>query len=161
RCYDERLAAPPLQLVTSRIILPSSAMSFSIDVDGDGRTDNQARAIVGAFESLDFGLQDRLDRGTAAGRGIALLTLRPARLSEGCAELTMASALPPGAPPRYDGGDRLEADGASPAAQVRGAILGGIFQSVPRWSPSAALVQPFTLRLPFDESAVTLALSAV
>src|SRR5688500_10285381 len=75
-CPEAPPAGAPRQFVTQRLILPSSAQSFSMDVDGDGRADNQLKAVVGAIASLPIDLQVQLDAGMAAGHGLALLSLR-------------------------------------------------------------------------------------
>lgn len=147
------VGAPPAgahyQFATSAIKLPFPATSYSIDIDGDGRADNQLKALIGAFASANFDLQGPVDRAVQAGELVLLPDLQAADVSNGCAKLTVFAAQKGMTPPRFDGTDVFAANGAVLPTLLSGAISGGKLTTIEPRDMKPGDVQVLPLNLPF------------
>lgn len=65
-----------LGYVLNSVVLPAQRTSFAIDLNGDGKVDNQFGAIVGAFAQLGFAFQANEDRAIETGKLVHLLRLQ-------------------------------------------------------------------------------------
>lgn len=122
-------SGPVYKYATSAIRLPANATPYSIDIDGDGRVDNQLRALVSAISGFGFDLQTPMDQSVADGQIVLLGALQAEDLTNiACARLDLNEAQPraSGEPrPKYDGTDTFKVPAGKLPAALRGEIKGG------------------------------------
>ncbi|MCS6913813.1 MAG: hypothetical protein NZ890_11305 [Myxococcota bacterium] len=146
------LDCPPQghQYATRAIQLPDQKL-FAIDIDGDGRPDNQLRSVVRTIAAAGFDLDAQLAAALAAGSGIVLAEVRPLGLASGPVTVSLHSAAPPmpgAARPRFDGTDRFAVLPGQVPTLLSGRLEGNQLQTLlPREQTTATLAR-FELRLP-------------
>lgn len=160
-CTDVGPMPMGYQFATSVIKLPTSATNFSTDIDGDGRADNQLKAIIGAIASANFDLQGPLDAAVKAGELVLLADVRATNLVNGCAEITLSTARPAVMPPRYDGTDTFAIDFTQPQAVLRGRLVDGQLSTKSPKDLRGLEVQKLLVPLPFVTSLVPMTLYGV
>jgi hypothetical protein len=114
---------------TSALKLPSPALGFSLDIDGDSRPDNQLKAVIGALAAA-FDLQGPVDAAVQAGTTVLLIELQAPGLDYGCARASLSLAQKTLTPPRFNGSDTFVRDTSSPPAVLWGRLIEGKMSSV-------------------------------
>jgi hypothetical protein len=133
----EPMAALPvaLQTVTNKVMLPSSASAFALDLDGNGVPDNQFGKMLAflqaAYPGLD--LQGELDRLVDEGKLLVLQELRARSLSNDPAIETSVffGHDPDGNPGNNFSGAAVLAPAGSESSSVAGHIHGGHMATEP------------------------------
>jgi hypothetical protein len=64
----------PKQYVVDSLSVPMTRTDYSIDLNGDGKVDNQLGNIIGALSAQSLNTQDGVDKALAAGSVIVLMT---------------------------------------------------------------------------------------
>jgi len=152
-CTPDQASGMTYQYATNQILLPSATNSFAIDIDGDGRNDNQLKAIVSAVSAAMFDLQGPVNDAVANGTAVILAAMQTADLTMGCSKVTLNLAQAPamGAPkPKFDGTDKFTintAAGQTPAV-LGGMITGGKLSSILPKDQRGDQVQKIILNLP-------------
>jgi hypothetical protein len=117
---------PVYKYATNALRLPTNANAYSIDIDGDGRADNQLKNLLSAISAAGFDLQTAMDQSVADGQVVLLGALAAEDLTNiACARLDLNEAQPrAGAEPRpkYDGTDTFKVAAGKMPAQLRGEI---------------------------------------
>jgi hypothetical protein len=131
-----------LQFVLDRLLLPTHRSDHAIDLDGDGRLDNQFGNVFGALAAQNLDLQRGIDDALMDGSLVVLVTLateQPVLNANQRADLTIVRGIATG------GGHQI-APGAAPLT-LTGQITAGRFTS---HAPLIGSVAPtWTLDLPF------------
>jgi hypothetical protein len=113
-----------LKLVASRINLPKQRSDFAVDLNGDGKADNQYGNIIGALASQNLNPQTTVDQEVASGKVLLLTDLRsndPAFASDTCAGAVLTNALPQ-ATPNFTGSGTFTVDPSVMAGNFAGTI---------------------------------------
>src|SRR5262249_1051431 len=155
-CSADKVSGSDYKYATSAIKLPSSAMSYSLDIDGDGRPDNQLKAIIGAVGSAGFDIQGPVDKAVKAGEAVILADVQAADLTMGCSKTTLALAQKPMTPPTFDGSDKFSIDTSQSPAVLYGKITGGkVVTTLPK-DQKGDQVQKIVLNLPLADGMLPL-----
>lgn len=131
-CLTSAPAATRTKYVTNALRLPTSMASYAADLDGDGRVDNQYKAILSALGAAGFDLEMALAQEVQRGNQVTLLELQAADLVNGCGRLNVAPATTRklGDPvPKYDGTDVFTA--ATPLKTLFGNLSATSLNTVP------------------------------
>src|SRR5438132_2366202 len=67
-------SANPAQYVANSLTVPLDRMQFGMDLNGDGKTDNQLGNIIGALSANNLNTQDGVDASVCKGAVVLLLT---------------------------------------------------------------------------------------
>ncbi len=130
--------------VLNAITVPQQRTDFALDLNGDGRLDNQFGSFVGALASNNIDLQGAIDTTLAAGEDVVLLDEKAADLqSDACGSASLQMGNDTTTAPLFDGTDSFTADATFPGGVFRGPISAGTFHSE---SP-AATTQPVSLSI--------------
>jgi hypothetical protein len=143
---DGAVACAPLgggttaQYVFNQVTVPQQRSDYAIDLNGDGRVDNQLGNIIGALSAQAVPVQTQMDGAIASGQSITLLDERSADASftsDGCAasDLYAGTAM---ASPDYSGNGHFTVDATATAGHYSGPIVTSRFTSQP--SPAVAEV---------------------
>lgn len=158
------------QYVTNNVYLPSGVMTYGIDIDGNGKADNQFAKLTGVIGS-QVDLQTPITAAVRSGDLLLGLAVRAASFNNACAavdSIPLAKLVPP---PRFDGTDQLSPQ-AVPLAALYGAI-GDPLPDTPTGNPSGQLStvlsakltnqdpQSLTLQIPLWLGALPLTLQGV
>ena len=114
---------------TSAIRLPTTAKTYALDLDGDGRADNQLKSILQTLSLVGLTPQAEIDSAVAAGTIVYLAGVTTAATDNStCAGVTLHFAKPRGVgdpSPKYDGTDVFTPD-VSLDAELTGKITAGV-----------------------------------
>ena len=158
-CSPDKISGAEYKFATSAIKLPSSATSFSIDIDGDGRrADNQLKAIIGAIASANFDLQGPVDKAVKDGEAVILMNVQATDLMNGCAKATLALAKEGMTPPKFDATDMFALDPSQPPAVLYGKITAAKLSTILPKDQRVDQVQKFQLILPLANGNLPLAI---
>lgn len=124
------------QYVTNEVLLPGGGMTYAIDIDGNGKADNQFAKITGVIGS-QFDLQTPISAAVRSGDLLVGMAVRAASLSSACAAVDSIALAKPAQPPRFDGNDQLRPQAGQPAA-LFGAI-GDPLPDAPTGNPPGQL----------------------
>jgi hypothetical protein len=137
------------QWVTNAMTVPQQRADFALDLNGDGKVDNQYGNIIGALTAQNLDTQADVNSHIAAGNNLLLFDLQTtdaALLSDPCAGSTAAAAAQPGSAPKFDGTDSFTPDLAFSPAPFKGTLTTGAFNS----NAPATTTHPVTLQLKLD-----------
>jgi hypothetical protein len=131
------------------ITLPTSATDAALDLNGDGKPDDQLGSIIGALAAVMLDPQAAIDASTTSGAVLMLfdeVSTDATQQNAQHAGITLQIANQPATPPSYDGSDTFTANLEYVPAQFFGGITSGVFTS----NPPATAMTPvtFTLLLP-------------
>jgi hypothetical protein len=140
------------RFVVNSETLPMSRVDSALDLNGDGRIDNQYGNIVGALASQMLDSQSAVDAEIAAGHSLMLLRVQTADAqlqSDGQVGVTVYTANDQ-ASPDFSGSGSFTVNNATPPVTFYGRLTNGRFSS----NDPATTPMPVTLtfRLPFDLS---------
>jgi len=139
--------ANPAQYVANTLTVPLDRMQFGMDLNGDGKADNQLGNIIGALSANNLNTQDGVDQSVCKGSVVLLMTTTSGDTtfqsddSSGAfinvgkpfayADTNMDSKCGAGdAAPKYDGTDTFMKDTTSfQGAQFAGRITNGLYSS--------------------------------
>jgi hypothetical protein len=149
---DGRIDNMPLvmvrQFVADVLTVPMQRSDFALDLNGDGKLDNQYGNIIGALTAQNLNVQQQADTAVASGSDLLLIAGSAAAsfTTDSCAGATVV--LGQSQPnPDFSGAGHFSAD-SYPPGKFQGAIAASQFSSAPL--PSVALVPvEVTVKLPF------------
>lgn len=125
-------AAHTQKFVVNTLLLPEQRSDYAIDLNGDGKVDNQLGSIVGALMTNNLDLQGEMRAAVASGDALLLLdetSADPAFLLDpSCAHAGLQQAVPHPAPDFADAGT-LVPDPTFRRGEFVGSIAGGAFAS--------------------------------
>jgi len=121
------------QYVTNAVMVPQQRSDYAIDLNGDGRVDNQLGNIIGALEGQMLHVQDGVNAAVTDGTLIVLLTetsTDAAYQSDACAtaQVQVGQTV---AMPDYSGAGHFTVDSGQQGGTFNGPIKLGKFASAP------------------------------
>jgi hypothetical protein len=133
----------PLQFVADSLLVPMDRTQYGMDLNGDGKVDNQLGNIIGALTANNLDTQGGVDSAICKGQVILLLTTTSddatyqndpasgAKVQIGQQfNYTGPDTCAAGSGgPKYDGTDTFTADTSFAGAQFAGRIQNGLFSS--------------------------------
>jgi hypothetical protein len=150
------------ELVVKSAQIPLERSQFSLDLNGDGRTDNQYGNIMGALTQQGLDSQPTLTASIVNGTNVFLVQARshdPLFQNDDCANMVLLPGVATTTPPRFDGTDLFQWDTSVPPASLAGHFINARFTSVDAF-PTAMPIQTM-VRLPFMSSLVQVPLVGV
>lgn len=154
-CRGEEAPGRTYKLATRSLLLPTQARAFAVDLDGDGRPDNQLKSLLAVIAAAGLDLQGQLDLAVEAGQTVSLMQLRSVdTTTSDCVGVMLGLAQPsgPGAQPKYDGTDTFTVEGKlSPGS---GRLTTGRFDMTPPRDQKAADETAVELRLTLSPGSV-------
>ena len=163
-CRGTTAPGTTYKLATARLLIPTSASSYSVDIDGNGRPENQFKKLVDVFALAGLDIQGSIDFSTAAGEGIQLLsvtTTNPATSACVGVEINPASSPMVGAPPpKFDGTD-VFSPSMPVGARLSGSLTSRSFSTTLPPLQSSLDEQSLQLRLVLGASPLLLPLRGV
>jgi hypothetical protein len=140
-------SANPSQYVANTLTVPLDRMQYGMDLNGDGKLDNQLGNIIGALSANNLNTQDGVDQSICKGQVFLLATVTSPDATH-MSDMTGSGALiqvgkqfayvdttgdgkcgPGDVTPKYDGTDALTVDSNFSGAQFAGRISNGLFSS--------------------------------
>lgn len=157
-------ASPPLggatyRYVVNKLSVPQQRVEFALDLNGDGRPDDQFGNIVAALAAQNFDVQGAVDQSVARGDAVHLIALQTDDASLANDDSVGFGFLVglPRPNPDFGGAGAFAVDGALPAAQLNGKLGGGSFASDdPRPAPPP---RDLTVKLALAAGATPVALT--
>jgi len=121
------------QYVTNAVMVPQQRSDYAIDLNGDGRVDNQLGNIIGALEGQMLHVQDGVNQAVTDGTLIVLMTQTSTDAmfqSDSCAtaQLQIGQTM---AMPDYSGMGHFTVDSGQQGGTFNGPIKLGKFSSAP------------------------------
>jgi hypothetical protein len=132
--------------VANAVMVPMQRQDYAIDLNGDGRVDNQLGNIIGALEGQMLHVQDGVNTSVMNGTLVLLLNENSADAtyqSDGCAASTVNVGKSVTTPPKFDGSDSFMIDTGQQGGTFAGPIKAGKFSS----APPATTKKPVTLSI--------------
>ena len=125
--------------------LPQTRTQLAIDLNGDGRLDNQLGNIIGVLASQGLSAQTTVDQSVARGDVVELLRLRTAdaTLTNDNPVPVVAYAGKPMANPDFSGAGSFTVDNGVPAAPLNGTLAAAAYAS----EDPITTTKPVTLQL--------------
>ena len=137
--------ANPTQFVANSLLVPMDRTTYGMDLNGDGKVDNQLGNIIGALTANNLDTQGGVDTAICEGQVVLLMTetSADATFQNDAASGTLVQVgkqwpYPSPAPatcaagtggPKYDGTDDFDLDTTFAGAQFDGRIVNGAFNS--------------------------------
>ncbi len=120
------------QFVAAQILLPKTRTDYAIDLNGDGRLDNQLSALVNVLKSQGTDANMQVQLGITNGDQILLVETESADAtfqSDPCASAALhtGKAQPM---PNLNGGGSFTVDGTVPSGSFTGVVTAGTFESI-------------------------------
>jgi hypothetical protein len=117
------------QFVINKLILPQQRSDDAMDLNGDGKVDNQMGNIIGALAAQSSDPQPGEDQAVASGTTTELLRLN-FPIGAGAADcVTTTAEWGKPSTPTFDGADHFTIDDTSPAVDFGGKLAGNEFKS--------------------------------
>jgi hypothetical protein len=122
------------QYVTNAVMVPEQRSDYAIDLNGDGRVDNQLGNIIGALEGQNLKVQDGVNTAVTDGTLIVLMSENStdaAFQSDSCATATVnvGQSIVAPALPDYSGMGHFMIDSGQQGGMFNGPIKAGKFAS--------------------------------
>jgi hypothetical protein len=167
--------ANPSLFVANTLTVPMDRMQFGMDLNGDGKVDNQLGNIIGALTANNLDTQAGVDSSICQGSVILLLKMTSgdatyqnddatgALIQVGNAfnyvDTSMDGECQAGEGPKYDGTDTFTVNTAPGSAQFAGRISNGLFSS----NSPVTTTHPVTvnLQIPLVSGAAPVSLKVV
>jgi hypothetical protein len=124
------------QYVTNVVMVPQQRSDYAIDLNGDGRVDNQLGNIIGALTGQGLDVQMGVNQAVADGSLIVLMgesSTDAAFQSDACATTTVnvGQSIVAPATPDYSGMGHFMIDSGQQGGTFNGPIKAGKFSSAP------------------------------
>jgi hypothetical protein len=135
------------QYVWNDALLPMQRSDYAIDLNGDGRVDDQLGNICGAIAGQNLPLQAQATQSVTSGQSLALFDEHADDLTnDDCAASDVVPATPT-ASPDFSGSGQFNVDATATVGHFAGPIVAGQFSSLPPPAVAAAPVT-VTVKLP-------------
>jgi hypothetical protein len=130
--------------VANTLTVPQSKSDYAMDLNGDGKPDNQLGNIIGALTAQNLDTQMGVDMALAMGNVVLLLDQTGADLTNNdCNQVTVQTGNMQ-ANPKFDGTDTFTVNSAFGGGSFFGKIMSGMFSSTPpatAATPTTVVVQ--------------------
>jgi hypothetical protein len=146
------------KFVTNSVLVPQQRSDYALDINGDGRVDNQLGNIIGALEGQMLHVQDGVNMAVTGGDLIVLLSETSADAmgqSDSCATAQMQVGQTM-AMPDYSGNGHFTIDSSQPGGTFAGPIKTAKFSSAPPATTSHPVSLSIKLPLIAGATPVTL-----
>lgn len=163
-CGKDSAKGTAVKYVTSDVALPTSATPFSIDIDGNGKVENQLGKITGVIAAM-FDLAGPVTKAVKDGDLLIGMTLTAENLTDACAGVSASLLKKPAAMPKLDGTDTLMVDTGQMTANLFGGIgpaggaAAGSLSTVLPPKQTADNVQKIQLNIPLAGGILPLAIA--
>jgi hypothetical protein len=135
--------------VVNALTVPMAKSDYAMDLNGDGKLDNQLGNIIGALTAQNLDVQMGVDQAVADGSVILLLDQTAASLTnDSCGQVVAAVGNKPATAPKYDGTDTFTVNSAIGGGTFKGAINNGVFNSNSPVTATAQTETELTIQLP-------------
>ena len=126
--------ANPAKYVANALLVPMTRSDYSIDLNGDGKLDNQLGNIIGALSAQNLNTQDGVDKSIASGGVVLLLTQTsadPSYMADDASGVTVnvGNTITAPAMPDFSGQGTFTVNGGVGAANFAGRISNGTYSS--------------------------------
>ena len=121
------------QYVTNAVMVPQQRQDYAIDLNGDGRVDNQLGNIIGALTGQGLNVQTGVDMAVAGGTLIMLMSETSsdsAYQNDSCASSTVQAGMNMSMPD-YSGMGHFALDSNQTGGTFAGPLKSGKFSSAP------------------------------
>jgi hypothetical protein len=117
--------------VANTLTVPQQRSDYAMDLNGDGRVDNQLGNIIGALTGAGLNTQDGVDKAIAAGEVILLVDQTGADLTnDPCSAAKVSVGKQQTMPvPKFDGSDSFTIDTSVGGGSLFGKITSSAFNS--------------------------------
>ena len=121
----------PHQFAVNKLLVPAVKTDYSIDLNGDGRPDNQLGNILGALASQGLDPQTSIDTAVLNGQALVLVSVNTcdATLQSDSAVTTTLYLGKSMANPDFGGMGMFTTDTSQAPAAFSGALTGGVYES--------------------------------
>lgn len=161
-CSESMVTGSSNKAATNKLIVPSTAMSYSYDIDGDGRPENQLKNLINTVMLAGLSLQDPIDQAVAKGQAVILMDLKtPDLTNASCSQASLSLAEAPAAMaplPKFDGTDTFKTATGIMQVKLYGDIKAGKLNTVPPKDQTAATEQKIDIELPLAGANLRLAI---
>lgn len=128
------------RFVVHQVTMPGGTNHFPYDVDGDGKTENKTEDVVAGLEAAGLNVQQAFDDDLADGDILMLIDIQGGSLMNGCANVVIREATPPGMPPAFNGMDSFTPNPSYTAVKLVGNLSNGsLTTTAPKNQPPASL----------------------
>ncbi|MGZ3437916.1 MAG: hypothetical protein ACXVDD_00280 [Polyangia bacterium] len=135
------------QYVWNAVRVPMRRTDYALDLNGDGRADNQFGNIYGALEGQNLGVQNDATQAVNSGQSLTLIDAYADDFSADACAASDVEAADPMASPDFSGAGHFTVDAAAVPGHFAGTFAAGTFSSLPL-PASAATPVIMTLKLP-------------
>jgi len=116
--------------VANALTVPQEKSMFAMDLNGDGKLDNQLGNIIGALAAQNLDPQMGVNDSIKAGGVLLLLDQTASDLQNStCGQVTVSVGNKPAMPPKYDGTDTFTVNTSIGGGSFKGVISNGFYNS--------------------------------
>jgi hypothetical protein len=135
--------------VANALTVPMEKSMFAMDLNGDGKLDNQLGNIIGALAAQNLDPQMGVNDSITAGDVVLLLDETASDLTTStCGQTTVSVGNKPPAPPKYDGTDTFTVNTSIGGGTFKGVISNGVYNSNSPVTATDATQVILTVQLP-------------
>ncbi len=135
--------------VVNALTVPMAKSDYAMDLNGDGKLDNQLGNIIGALTAQNLDVQMGVDQAIQAGDVVLLLDQSAASLTnDSCGQVVAAVGNKPAMAPKYDGTDTFTVNTSIGGGTFKGGITNSVFNSNSPVTATAQTETELTIQLP-------------
>jgi hypothetical protein len=135
------------QYVWNAVLVPMQRSNYALDLNGDGRADNQFGNIFGALAGQNLDVQNDVTQAVTSGQCLTLIDAHADDFSDDACAASDVEAADAVVSPDFSGAGHFTVDAAALPGHFAGTFAAGTFSSLPL-PPSAATPVIMTLKLP-------------
>lgn len=135
------------QYVWNAVLVPLQRSQYALDLNGDGRADNQFGNIYGALAGQNLDVQNDATQAVNSGQSLTLIDAHADDFSADACAASDVEAAAPMTSPDFSGAGHFTVDAAALPGHFAGTFAAGTFSSLPL-PESAATPVIMTLKLP-------------
>ena len=135
------------QYVWNTVLVPLVRSDYALDLNGDGRTDNQFGNLYGALATQNLDVQNDATQAVTGGQSLTLIDAHADDLSNDACAASDVEAAQAMASPDFSGAGHFTVDATAVPGHFAGPFAAGTFSSLPL-PPSAATPVTMTFKLP-------------
>jgi len=119
------------QYVMNAVLVPLQRSTYALDLNGDGRADNQFGNIYGALASQNLAGQDDAMPAVNSGQDLTLIDAHADDFADDACAASDVENANPMASPDFSGAGHFTVDSAAVAGHFAGTFAAGTFSSLP------------------------------
>jgi hypothetical protein len=135
------------QYVWNAVLVPMQRSDYALDLNGDGRADNQFGNIYGTLAGQNLDVQNDATQAVTSGQSLTLIDAHADDFSDDACAASDVEAADAMASPDFSGAGHFTVDPAAVPGHFAGTFAAGTFSSLPL-PESAATPVIMTLKLP-------------